>query len=215
MKHEFPEIPNRKIQENILGIGATVTFHPVHVEKISGGDFGVVIARPDVIYRDNNTIRLKSKYVGLLAQAKLKKTHGVFKGRGTCRFTNKQRELYNERSDYLAIVFYKYTDEQLKSLEPFSWQICADLNLKETGKILRSGNPRTGMTSDEIIHSLGGGKIGTSDSLTIEQLIIPAVDYHLVIRIGWPDDGDDVRLIDLACLRESNRERQVIKLGYS
>ena len=161
------------------GLRATVTLHKRATEKLTGGDFGLVIVRPQI------HLRYSSLYIteyrrGLLTQAKLQ-------GRSRRNsFTRNQEKVLINRLEYLAMLLYRYDDDGMRELKPFAWQIADGMSWENLKKALKEDDFSETMSSSEIINRLSLGKIGTDSNSVISKLISPVANRSLVIEISWP-----------------------------
>jgi hypothetical protein len=73
LKKAFPLIRGESLSNVALGLIATVSFHPKHVEAKTGGDLGIVVIRPDVQMSrfDKHLTIDRDHRRGLLCQAKI------------------------------------------------------------------------------------------------------------------------------------------------
>ena len=99
LRRHIPESHlSSKLMELARGISATVVLHPHQVEKMTGGDIGLVLIRPNV---GHQRIQLGTLIVdrfyrrGLLCQAKINRRAGG----GWGRFKPKQEKLLADRTD--------------------------------------------------------------------------------------------------------------------
>jgi len=167
------------------GISATVALHPRQIEKMTGGDIGLVLVRPNVGRQriQVGTLNVDKCYRrGLLCQVKMNRRSG----RGWGSFTTNQQNVLVERTDYLTLLLYEYKDKSRRDLMPFQWQVCAGRTLSDVERWLKSGSFPNLSNSTDIIQQLGSGKVGTENSDLIDQFIAPPNRESLVIKIGWP-----------------------------
>jgi hypothetical protein len=166
------------------GISATVLLHPRQEEKRTGGDIGIVLIRPNIGLQgiSAGTLTVDEYKRGLLCQAKMNRRTG----RGWGPLTRNQQKMLADRTDYLSLLLYNYSDKERRALMPFQWQVCAGSALSDVESWLNSGAFPSLTTSENIIHQLGDCKIGTERNDLMDQLIAPAVRDSLIIKIGWP-----------------------------
>jgi hypothetical protein len=184
--HEF-EFDPRLVARNLV---ADVTLHKRQTEAATGGDMGLLIIRPEVKL-GNSSLRISDYRRGLLAQAKLKGD----KGWGP--FTKNQEEILPQRLDYLTLLLYGYEDHARRILRPFTWQLAQGLSFEALKNSLRTGTFHNTLDSAEIIRSLSEGRIGTAEDSTIDNVISPAGNPVLVLRVHWPKNahpGSSVRV---------------------
>ena len=174
------------------GISATVTLHSRKMEKKTGGDIGLVLIRPTVSKERIHIGELSvddSYGRGLLCQAKIKRRPNSRGQSAWGDFSQNQKKVLADRTDFLSLLLYEYKDGNRKTLMPFSWQLCTDAKLDEVSRWLKAGVFPNLTDSSGIIRQLGKGKVGTDKKEIIEDLIKPNVRSSLVIRIGWPLGG--------------------------
>ena len=197
IQYAFPELGHsEQIELRISEIGATVTFHPGKIERLTGGDFGLVLVRPDAQkaqYESNCVTIDADNRRGLLCQAKINQRSSRSPQRphwGKLSDTQ-ERELGNHL-DYLALLLYEYLDVERLSLGPFQWQTCRESSILEIKRWLRRGDFPSRKSSHEIITKLandqGPDGIGTDKKDIIKKYICPETRPSLTIRIGWPPD---------------------------
>lgn len=173
------------------GIIGRVVYHPRHIEKRSGGDFGLVLARPQVEHGWTTDISMHTQ--GLLVQAKKHSQKGTI---GT--MTKRQCSVLPERLEYTAFILYVYATAGAE-LAPFAW-ICADgrqlQDLKTDMGRLNRKHPKTVddfreimtgsvLSSSDIIEAVSQGLRGTSDRQIIDDQICPALTPSVTIEITW------------------------------
>jgi hypothetical protein len=176
------------------------TLHKRPTERITGGDIGILIIRPNV-YEQGDYIRITDHRRGLLCQAKLKNQKGKWGS-----FTKRQVQVLPERLSYLSLLLYSYGDEARRSFNPFSWQLCNSAEFSEIRNWLKNDNFPKLVTSDHIVTNLGYGNIGTDDDAIIDSVISPSRNPTLVIRITWPDDRRPGGLS--SCIRIHSRQEK-------
>jgi hypothetical protein len=188
LRRAYPELRDRTelrlISENLI---ADVSLHKRHIEKDTGGDFGLTITRPDVSfeppsYSYHGTGSIETTYIyqrGLLCQAKLK--HKSNWG----ELTDKQKSVLPKRLEYLGLLLYECGGEERQLLRKFAWQLCTGKRIKNITEWLKSGNFPSLSSSSEIIQKLGIGEIGTDDKQTLEKIIRPTGKPQFSIRIDW------------------------------
>ena len=129
---------------------------------------------------------------GILTQAKLKRADGRW---GT--FTPSQENVLPQRLKYLALLLYSYEDEERRNLREFSWQLCNNLSFDQLKDYLTRDQFQSKLSPCEIIKGLGNAKIGTDENAILDDVISPAKNPSLVIRIHWPEGthpGSEVRI---------------------
>ena len=205
---QFPALMFRtELSWLATGVSATTTFHPREVERRTGGDLGIVLLRPSVesgLYAD--TLEIHQDYArGILCQAKVnqrpRKSGKAYWG----GLTSRQKEVLPSRTRYLALLLYKYAEENRRSLLPFLWQVCEGVTVAEIEGWLKNDTFPDLWRSANILEGLGDCTIGSDDPTVIEELIAPRVRDALVIRIGWPSEDPPPDTLTIA---ESHRVRQ-------
>jgi hypothetical protein len=193
----LPDIPRADLSKKITRrLIATIHFHPKEIEKKTGGDFGLVIIRPN-IRRANSRSRLlidNDYQRGLLCQAKVLRRSLTWG-----KLTANQQELLSEKLSYFALVLYKYADQgaERRELAPLSWQTTRDAAIEEIQGWLKSGKFPKLEGSRQVICDLAQGAIGTDDKNIISGVIAPYVRPSLKITVGWREGdgpGPDVQL---------------------
>ncbi|MEO6888165.1 MAG: hypothetical protein ABI324_04145 [Ktedonobacteraceae bacterium] len=179
----FPDLADSpelwKIAE---GLVADITLHKRATERITGGDFGLMIIRPQVI-RIDNLLRIGDYRRGLLCQAKLKGEKGEWGS-----FTKRQLKLLPERMSYLSLLLYSYNDAERHHLHDFQWHVCLPnetLDLLE-GYLKTDAFPSL-HESRTVIGAVGYGRIGTDDDRLLDQFVSPKRNPTLIIKLSWPD----------------------------
>lgn len=209
LKIAFPSL-TQELHQISSGLIAEVTLHKRSTEKITGGDIGILIIRPN-IFEQGDYLRIIDYRRGLLCQAKLKNRKGQWGS-----FTERQMQVLPERLSYLALLLYSYSDKARRSLNPFLWQLCKVAELSEVQNWMRNDNFPELVTSDHIIAPLGSGKIGVDNDCIIDSVISPSRNPTLVIRVTWPDDqrpggsGSEVRIYS----RQENQVKQQIRIRH-
>lgn len=185
LRRAFPKAESLELSSFSSGLIADVSIHKHHEEKITGGDFGLTITRPDLVHDRWATLIGREYRRGVLVQAKIKRRNGRW---GILR--KRQKDVFTKRINYLALLLYSYLDEERRHLEPFGWQLCRGSSVKDIQDWLRLGKFPALQSSAEIIKQLGNAKkeneIGTDDHEKIEKYIRSKGKVHLEIRIFWP-----------------------------
>jgi hypothetical protein len=207
LRSAFPTLgaPLNKIAS---GLVAEITIHKRSTEKITGGDIGFLVSRPQISHGDE-ALLISDYRRGLLCQAKLKNSAGKW---GT--FTKRQKQVLPERLPYLGLLLYSYADASRRTLNLFNWQVCNDSNIDEVSAWLKNGDFPSMINSDKIISGLSFGKIGTDNDDIINSAITPTKNSSIVIRINWPDDqhpGSSVRIYS----KQENQVKQKVSVYQS
>jgi hypothetical protein len=213
LHQSLPNAAEADLSKISRGLIATVLFHPTEIEKRTGGDFGIVLVRPDVrlaLY-SHSELTIDHEYErGLLCQAKV---FGRKSKWGT--LNENQVKVLAESLSYLSLVLYRYADQkgERRELAPFSWQLTGGVNVEDIKGWLRSGRFPKLEESGQILSALARNEIGTDDKPTISTHIAPALRPSLKISIRWRDDkgpGDSVRIQNSAT---AQRHEIVIQRG--
>jgi hypothetical protein len=184
LRRAFPQIQSvGKLASISANLIADVSLHKREVEKITGGDFGLTLTRPQLSWHGQSALDRSEYQRGLLCQAKLKRRNGK---RG--KLTHRQNDIFPSRMNYLALLLYSYSDAERHRLTPFSWQICRSMSADDVGNWLKEGKFPALARSAEVIRRLGNAQIGTDDQGTITNIIRPHSRPHMHIKIFWPQD---------------------------
>jgi hypothetical protein len=195
LKAGFPDlVRNREIdfQKVARGLRAQATLHEKATERFTGGDFGLVIARPNLQRQYSSGLSVRDYQRALLVQAKMRTV------RGWGSFTQNQQRVLPSRLSYLALLLYQYTDEARRILAPFEWQESGEMSIDDLRDSLRSGKFPNPIKTSEIIERLGNGETGTDDRQVIDEVISPKKNPALILRIDWPPGkgpGSEVRFL--------------------
>lgn len=192
LRRFFPQFKSSdKLELLANDVTATTTFHPREVERKTGGDLGIVLLRPSVeSVLLQKSLKIHQDYPrGLLCQAKINRRSSKPNNVQWGALTPNQKKVLPSRTDYLALLLYKYGDEVRHCLEPFQWQLCRGVAIAEVDDWLRRNSFPEIIHSSDVIHGLGNCTIGTDNRRIIENYIAPKVRDALIIRIGWPPDG--------------------------
>lgn len=192
------------IRDKSRGLIAKMVPHNKTQEGTTGGDFGLIIARPEIERHVNCLVIDKERYSGLLCQAKMKRRDGKLGP-----FTAKQRKILPRQLNYLALVLYSYRDQERRKINPIAWKLCKGSSLKELKNCLKEDKIYHSSRMSQIVTRLGRKEIGTDDQHLIKTVISPDERQSFKIRIYWPDDdnpSDPIR-IDTS---QSVKEKQLI-----
>lgn len=166
----------RDLSKDFVAEVAVFDLHRRYTEGKTGGDFGLVLSRPD-ISQLGSTIQFKQHRQGLLCQAKLKDIDGYWSGLG-----GNQEILLADRTSYLALVLYQFKNNR-RNLSPFQWKSCLGFSIPEIQKWFRDDIFSDLKTSPEIVGGLASGRIGTNDNGTINTVIAPSGNPSVHVRI--------------------------------
>jgi hypothetical protein len=184
LQKAFPEALCSRLSGFSANLIADVSLHKREMEKITGGDFGLTITRPQISRRSQSELILGNDYCrGLLCQAKIKRRNGKW---GLLK--KNQKEILPKHTDYLSLLLYSYSDAERCHLNPFEWQLCRNISMDNMEHWLKTGGFSSLLDSSQIIGQLGNDLIGTGHQETIEKIIRPEGKPHLNIRISWPPD---------------------------
>lgn len=204
----FPKINHSDLVNVATGLLGEVILHKKETEKITGGDLGLLIIRPQITYSFER-LQIADYRRGLLAQAKLKRPNGKWNV-----FKPNQKKILPQRLSYLALLLYQYSDTERRLLNPFLWQLCSNLSFKAVETCLKRGKFPQVLESRDIIHRLAGGLVGTDDNGIIDKYISTAKNPCLTIRIWWPDDKRPPGSTVWVSVKSPSVSRQSIKLGH-
>jgi hypothetical protein len=185
------------------GLRATVTLHKRATEKLTGGDFGLVILRPQ-IHHHYSSLHITEYGRGLLTQAKLKHR------KGSPSFTHMQEKTLPDRLSYLALLLYQYRDDAMRDLRPFAWKIASGMTFDSLKALLKEDELRDSLTSRDIIRQLSMAKIGTDSASIISQFVAPDSNQALVIEINWPPGKHPGSRIEVHHRYQSEKVQQVL-----
>jgi len=178
------------------GLIATVSFHPREVERKTGGDFGLVLDRPNVDFArfTRSRLTISDHRRGLLCQAKIFGRSSKWN-----KPTKNQRQVLADKLQYLALVLYRYSDQdgERRHLAPIEWQLTDQATMNEIDAWLASDSFPRLQRSSEIINNLSNDKIGTADKIMIAEFVAPRVRPSLEIVIRWADGrgpGSEVQM---------------------
>jgi hypothetical protein len=207
MEQAFPNLGYPGQLDVFEGLIAEVSLHKKKVEKLTGGDFGLTIIRPQVqISRGsfNQTVLTKDEYMrGLLCQAKIRRRDGKW---GDLR---RQRDVLPDRIKYLVLLLYSYADKERRQLNEFFLQLCQGASLSEVEGWLKSDEFPDTKSSGEIISLLGNACIGTDDPEIIEKYIRPKTKPNLNIKIFWPSDKDPGKEIRISLPQQVKQKQNI------
>jgi hypothetical protein len=186
LKRAFPSITPSILSEVSSGLIATVNFHSKNVEKKTGGDFGLVLIRPDfhgAEYNESKLIINHDYRRGLLCQAK------VFRrSKKWGDLSRTQKQVLPERLGYFALVLYQYCNPiERRKLSPFQWQLTSGNTVENISLWLKTNQFPDLQTSNQIVGSLAQDRIGTDDKKIISEFIAPPSRPSLEIRVRWRD----------------------------
>ena len=173
---------NRQILATIArGLVATVTLHTRKTERITGGDIGLLVLRPQV-EEQFQMLRVSDYRRGMLCQAKLRQASGKWG-----KFTQRQKKVLPDRLGFLGLLLYQYEETERRILAPFLWQVCQGMTFQQVELCLKADLFPNLQDSASIIQALGHGVIGTSNDDLIDRFISPERNPYLVIRVWWDD----------------------------
>lgn len=208
LRRSFPEFAySGELRGLSSGIIASVSLHPPELERATGGDLGLLLARPDV---SESRYRYSALHVGryrrgLLCQAKVKRRSGKW---GT--ISKNQEKVLANHLGYLSLLLYEYADPERLNLMPFRWQLCKDYSALNIKQWLRASSFPGLLVSERVIDLLGRNKIGTASDAKIEKFLCPETRPFLEFRITWPDKPSD---FEVPILRKvSAKEKQYVFL---
>lgn len=167
------------------GVYVAVSWHPKSTEKHTGGDFALILARPDITRKSGTKSEqvsvVRKRQQGVLVQAKKKALGGKWG-----KLTTKQKQRLEGRMRFVALLLYEYggTGE----LQPFLWASCKGSPLNRIITWLQKNSFPARLTSDAMLKGLAEGSIGTDKPMDIDKVLLAEGCRTLVIRVDWPDD---------------------------
>lgn len=209
LKTNFVRIRADLLSPIANGLIATVSFHPRHVEKKTGGDLGIVLAKPDVQEQYGEYLAIESNCKrGLLCQAKV---FGHDSRWG--RLTQNQKKMLSGKTGYWALLLYRYSDHDgsRRELSPFEWQLTRESTIEDIQKWLRADSFPNVWRSSPIFNSLMDAQIGTDDGRLIDQYVAPeGLRNSLVITIRWKDGADPGGRVLVSSRSSQQREHMLL-----
>jgi hypothetical protein len=175
----------RQLSREASGLVADMVLHNKRQEGKTGGDFGLIVVRPQIITRSDFLEIKKGSSTGLLCQAKLKRKDGKWGG------LRRQRDVLPEHLDYASLVLYSYLDDGRSDLNSIEWKPCKGNSMSDIEESLKKDSLGKTLGTTGIFTHLGRSEIGTDDQRKIDTIISPAARQYLELRIYWPQDEDD------------------------
>lgn len=154
--------------------------HNSRQEGLSGGDFGLVFARPS-LRSSYPGLSIRMKEQGLLCQAKAQSKTGRWG-----KLTKRQIKVLPPNLNFTSLVLYESVEPQAP-LKSFEWQTCAGYKIGDVQGWLAKGQFPDLQSSERTIQLLADGSIGTAAREIIDQVIRIEGRNELRIRIDWPD----------------------------
>jgi hypothetical protein len=202
--------PQRQFSGNLAAISANliadVSLHKHAVEKITGGDFGLTLTRPQLSWRNRSELARSEYQRSLLCQAKLKRRNGKWG-----KLTRRQKDVFPSRMNYLTLLLYSYADPERHCLNPFKWQVCQSIHADNVENWLKRDEFPSVVHSTEVIRLLGNARIGTDDQETITNVIRPHSRPYLHIRIFWPHDKEPPSCFQVQAVRQVAQQLQQLQ----
>lgn len=169
-----------------------VVFHSRVTESRTGGDFGLVLNRPEFSFGHYGAAYRRGKLTrnGVLCQAKISQRKKL----GYGKLRKSQTDSLLQIPNAFALVLYGYTDEDRTRLQSFKWFPCKGAEPKRIADYLGSEFPsKFLLSSSEAIQALARGELGTGDETLIDSMIAPKMRSSMEIVISWrsgtpPDD---------------------------
>jgi hypothetical protein len=183
----FPNVMSSDLSRISNGLVALVNFHARSVEGKTGGDFGLVLVRPDVSHArfGGSDLMIDEDYQrGLLCQAKILGRDAKWGD-----LTRSQKRVLTDRMGYFGLVLYEYLDSDRRKISEFHWQLAAGNSIEDVTRWLKTGQFPDLRRSAQILGSLAQDRIGTDDKKIIAEFIAPPTRPSLEIRVTWRD-GD-------------------------
>ena len=176
---------DQDISKSADGLIADIVLHNKEQEGKTGGDFGLIVLRPQIQIRQNSIVIKKGVSSGLLCQAKLKNADGKW---GPLQPS--QERALSQYKDFYSFVLYSYKNESRNLLNPIHWKVCRDSVKSEIIKSFKTDDFDKLESVSNILMSLGQSKIGTRDDEIIKEIISPGKNQVLEIKIFKPKDRD-------------------------
>jgi hypothetical protein len=167
------------------GLIADIYLHNKRQEGRTGGDFGLIVARPQLNMDDDSIVLKKGSSSGLLCQAKLKKIDGSWEP--LRRSQEKALSLYNK---FFSLALYSYKNDNRDVLNKIHWKNCKGIKKSKIVNSLKINDFNELMDVKEVITSLGQNKIGTTDEKDIKDVISLGKQTTFEIKVFNPKDGD-------------------------
>jgi len=195
----FPDLDFYYEHQIWRGLIATVTFHPKHVEARTGGDFGLVVVRPEVTH-EWQKLRIEDGHRrGLICQAKIFQRATKHRRKpGYGPLSSNEMKVLNSKLDYLALLLYRYEDSARETLAPFEWKIASGATIENIQSWLVHNCIPDKLDSPRALRALIDEKIGTADEKLIDEDISPKVRPSLTITISWKDGDYPGNVVHLA-----------------
>ncbi len=120
LQNAFPEIESdselASVSDNLI---ADISLHKREVEKITGGDFGLTITRPQMLFDPPSDwsphyghLQITEYQRGLLCQAKIKRRTDKWGS-----LSKRQKDVFPSRMKYLGLLLYEYSDKERRKLK--------------------------------------------------------------------------------------------------
>jgi hypothetical protein len=179
----FPSVTRSTLSKVSSGLIATVHFHSKAVEKKTGGDFGLVLIRPD-LHQTRAELKINGDYEsGLLCQAKVFRRSAKWGD-----FSPTQKRVLPAKLGYSVLVLYQYFDQiERRRLSPFQWQLTSGSTVENVSHWLKTNQFPDLQRSNQIIGALAQDRIGTDNKKVISEFIAPPSRPSLEIRVRWRD----------------------------
>lgn len=178
----YSDISDNDLAMIANGLIAELSLHEKSTERRTGGDMGLMIIRPQLT-RSHDVIKISDYRRGILCQAKMKDKDGKWG-----QFTRTQRSLLPNRMEYLGLWLYSYKDEARRVLNDFQWYICRKgETLEQVIDYLKKDQFPKLVASEKTLVAVGYGAIGTDNDKILDEVISPAKNPALTIKISWRD----------------------------
>lgn len=199
---------DNQLSQESAGLIADIVLHNKQTEGRTGGDFGLVIVHPQILFASmevGTSIEIKKGCSsGLLCQAKLKDRNDRWGG-----FTDKQEKILPGHLDFTALALYSYADEDRSTLNPISWMSCKGQPWDQIKNSLKKDSFQGSINTAMILEQLGRNEIGTQDQTLIKHVIAPLSRLSLEIKIHWVNDNDPDGTIQLRVLSPVSQKEQI------
>lgn len=164
---------------------AEVVLHNKRQEGRTGGDFGLIIMRPQLEVSGKKLSIFKGKRRGLLCQAKMRDEEGNWDD-----FTENQKTILPNYLKFTAVPLYSYDDEKRTIFNPIRWISCRDMKLDDVVNKIKIGPYDDLLNTGKIIQGLGNGVIGTPKDSDINNVIALSSRPFFEVKIYWKNDKD-------------------------
>lgn len=112
--------------------------------------------------------------------------------------------------DYLGLWLYSYKDEARREFNDFQWYICQEgETLEQVIDYLKKDRFPRLVASEKTIVAVGFGAIGTDNDKILDEVISPAKNPALTIKISWADGRWSVPGTEIAVAVHSTQQHEI------